>query len=271
MVPLAGGRYKFRIYSRDLLENESETETVEFYIDLVKPKISSLSFKSPTFDLTPTITWDVTDDWENTITYEYSINNGTPIPTNLKECTLSDLYEGIHIFRLKAIDQVGNISDETQDIITIDITKPEIISFQYHLDNNERYFFECIAADETSPNSILNYSFNLDDTGWTTSSPDKTYYLRGQPIQRTTGISTGHPVFGKGTTNINDLFTNLKVKVIDQAGNESDIAENTGSKSKKIICTELYRQGLMDEEIYKADQEFGKYMYNKYPFVMEGY
>lgn len=43
------------------------------------------------------------------------------------------------------------------------------------------------------------------------------------------------------------------------------------TKSKKIICTESYRQGLMPEHIFSADKKFGLYMYRNHREVMEGY
>jgi hypothetical protein len=50
----------------------------------------------------------------------------------------------------------------------------------------------------------------------------------------------------------------------------------TGGKGKyrggrKIICGELYRQGFLSEEVWEADQEFGKLLYKTHPRVMLGY
>jgi len=39
----------------------------------------------------------------------------------------------------------------------------------------------------------------------------------------------------------------------------------------KVICTELYRQGLMDQETFEADQKFGKSVAQNNPDVMIGY
>lgn len=39
----------------------------------------------------------------------------------------------------------------------------------------------------------------------------------------------------------------------------------------KVICTELHRQGLLDNATFEADQEFGKFMRETYPQVMIGY
>jgi len=41
--------------------------------------------------------------------------------------------------------------------------------------------------------------------------------------------------------------------------------------SLKIICGELYRQGFLSEEVWAADQEFGKLLYKSHPRVMLGY
>jgi len=46
-----------------------------------------------------------------------------------------------------------------------------------------------------------------------------------------------------------------------------DIARSGG----KIICTELHRQGLLDEKTYEVDQKFGQLMRIEQPEVMMGY
>jgi RHS repeat-associated protein len=45
-----------------------------------------------------------------------------------------------------------------------------------------------------------------------------------------------------------------------------------GSESgTKVICEELYRQGLMDEDIHAADEAFGAWMERHMPLVLHGY
>lgn len=46
---------------------------------------------------------------------------------------------------------------------------------------------------------------------------------------------------------------------------------SAGGSSWTVICTELYRQGLMDVSIYMADSAFGKYLKKNDPKVMTGY
>jgi hypothetical protein len=55
-----------------------------------------------------------------------------------------------------------------------------------------------------------------------------------------------------------------------QAGIES-YGESMSKASRKIICTELYHQGLMPIEIYEADQKFGEQLLKSDPEVMRGY
>jgi|GEM_PF-3167751 len=64
-----------------------------------------------------------------------------------------------------------------------------------------------------------------------------------------------------------DVLASNIFKVIGYAGSGDQMKKN----GKKIICTELYRQGLMDEITYKADQEFGRYLADNKPYVMKGY
>jgi hypothetical protein len=45
----------------------------------------------------------------------------------------------------------------------------------------------------------------------------------------------------------------------------------SGGGGGKIICTKLYQLGLMDEEIYKADQEFGELLRQNDPSAYYGY
>lgn len=44
-----------------------------------------------------------------------------------------------------------------------------------------------------------------------------------------------------------------------------------GGGGGKIICTKLYELGLLDEKIYRADQEYGQQLLNTQPDVYNGY
>jgi RHS repeat-associated protein len=56
-------------------------------------------------------------------------------------------------------------------------------------------------------------------------------------------------------------------------GDDSDDSDDSDSTDSggTIICTELFRQGLMAKDIYQDDAAFGKYLNKKYPLVLKGY
>lgn len=48
-------------------------------------------------------------------------------------------------------------------------------------------------------------------------------------------------------------------------------AQVKAAREGKIICTELYHQGIMAHDTFEADQAFGRLMWQKDPSVMAGY
>ena len=51
-------------------------------------------------------------------------------------------------------------------------------------------------------------------------------------------------------------------------GQSMALAANSNSK---IICSELHRQGVLSDEVFKADQAFGRYAMRRYPNCLWGY
>lgn len=83
------------------------------------------------------------------------------------------------------------------------------------------------------------------------------------------GSSSSDTAVSEGDTSHTNPFTGATG---DYDGDgQTDGGSGGSSGGGKLICTELYRQGLMDEEIYLADQEFGKYMKETHPEIMAGY
>jgi len=50
-----------------------------------------------------------------------------------------------------------------------------------------------------------------------------------------------------------------------------DTGDNGGSTGQKIICVELFRQRLMEKNIYEADEAFGEMLAQKYSIILVGY
>ncbi|MEG3618433.1 hypothetical protein V5T82_08215 [Magnetovibrio sp. PR-2] len=106
---------------------------------------------------------------------------------------------------------------------------------------------------------------------------------RGPDDWQNDGIGTTHDYSGSWSTDNSKGYTGTdktaKGSVITAAGNlkqRSRGKANTndgsaGPNSGKVICTELFRQGLLPYEIYAADQRFGLHLAQCDPYVMIGY
>ncbi len=71
-----------------------------------------------------------------------------------------------------------------------------------------------------------------------------------------------------------DTSTKTNSQNNSSSGNSDQTkTKDTGNSttSQKIICKELFRQGLMDKNIYQADEAFGEILYHKYPIILAGY
>lgn len=86
---------------------------------------------------------------------------------------------------------------------------------------------------------------------------------------------------GFGRQNDQDLWNYVKrnQKVTGDAlamGSEQGLADGIDVSSGSgmfgtVICTELHRQGLMSDEIYEKDAEYGKFLAGECPTVIRGY
>ncbi len=57
---------------------------------------------------------------------------------------------------------------------------------------------------------------------------------------------------------------------IDEKGKEQPVAPDIDA-SPKVICAELYRQGLLEKEIFELDEEFGRHLRKVDPDIINGY
>jgi RHS repeat-associated protein len=85
----------------------------------------------------------------------------------------------------------------------------------------------------------------------------------------------GEPYTGPYTTG--PVITSTTPTSNDGTGSSTTSTSNDGtgsgttSSGGSIICTELHRQGLMPDDIYRADEAFGKLLREKCPLVLKGY
>jgi RHS repeat-associated protein len=85
-------------------------------------------------------------------------------------------------------------------------------------------------------------------------------------------LPKGKVTVGPGEWGIPDENGNIDWRSLPDGDSGAGDDGPEGSDSKgTIICTELFRQGLMSKKIYQADQAFGKHLDEEYPLVLKGY
>ncbi len=126
----------------------------------------------------------------------------------------------------------------------------------------------------TAGNALVNLS-------WTANTePDLAGYriLRsntsGGPFNEIAGPQTQTTYTNNGLTNGTAYY--YVVQAQDDAGslsaNSNQVTATPSAPGNgKIICTELYAQGLLSEEIFKADQAYGAKIAKERPLLMRGY
>lgn len=85
-------------------------------------------------------------------------------------------------------------------------------------------------------------------------------------VGRTTGAPDGS---AGGTTTITGSLGSLSAA--GGSGGSGGHSADSGGGGGKIICTKLYELGLMDREIYEADQAFGAELVKVRPDIYNGY
>jgi hypothetical protein len=81
----------------------------------------------------------------------------------------------------------------------------------------------------------------------------------------------GEPYTGPSTTSTNTTNGSIQGNQASKQLTKDGGSSGTTSTSHSIICTELHRQGFMPDDIYRADEAFGKLLRGKCPLVLKGY
>lgn len=111
---------------------------------------------------------------------------------------------------------------------------------------------------ETDDVNTNNNSLNTNDNQDSTQQP-------------TTIDSTSYQPYGDSDMDINDAFTNSYGDADTDINDAFTGNDSTDSDGDKIICVELYRQGLLDPVIYRADEQFGRFLRMTNPDALAGY
>jgi len=112
--------------------------------------------------------------------------------------------------------------------------------------------------------SVILFLFSSKTIHADTLNADGTFDGGGNGGQTSTASQT----FDDGSTL--SVTTHDSGAVTVTATNATDSGPG-GPGGPKIICTELYKQGLLPANIFQADQQFGIYLREHYPLVYLGY
>lgn len=224
------GQYTLLVKALDNSDNESEVQKFNITADSVSPILteggssdaSGTSYASGTLNLTGT----VTEKNLNSLIYTYSLdgqekesdevqitsNNGDEVSWSI---TKSELQDGTHVFKIIATDKAGNSSVITRNII-IDETAPEIttnVSPQILYNNGN--------GEEPTVNGTINVNVRVAET----NKIKGVYYTfddwASQESFNETEFATGKTILVDTTKYGNKSKLPLKIKAVDEAGNEA--------------------------------------------------
>ena len=224
------GPYTLLVKALDNSDNESEVQKFNITADSVSPILteggssdaSGTSYASGTLNLTGT----VTEKNLNSLFYTYSLdgqekeseeiqitsNNGDEDSWSI---TKSELQDGTHVFKIIATDKAGNSSVITRNII-IDETAPEIttnVSPQILYNNGN--------GEEPTVNGTINVNVRVAET----NKIKGVYYTfddwASQESFNETEFATGKTILVDTTKYENKSKLPLKIKAVDEAGNEA--------------------------------------------------
>ena len=225
------GQYTLLVKALDNSDNESEVQKFNITADSVSPILteggssdaSGTSYASGTLNLTGT----VTEKNLNSLIYTYSLDgqekesNDVQITSNNGDevsswsITKSELQDGTHVFKIIATDKAGNSSVITRNII-IDETAPEIttnVSPQILYNNGN--------GEEPTVNGTINVNVRVAET----NKIKGVYYTfddwASQESFDETEFATGKTILVDTTKYGNKSKLPLKIKAVDEAGNEA--------------------------------------------------
>ena len=158
----------------------------------------------------------------------------------------------------------------------------------------EEWAVERIEGSKSSQEAIKEWANNKNESAYLiaqvpskSGSGDHWINVTGVTIDRKGNITDFEyfdPASGEGGTDyksedVTGLYVLEPPKQEKQRENIGERSEKKEEKEKsgaekerdKIICLELYRQGLMAESIFEADEAFGRWLRENRPDVLAGY
>lgn len=138
VLDLVQGKNSFKVKATDHVGNESDVSSLEIQIDGVPPPKPVLKRIEDIVDIDDNVTYDWSASNTDDVTkWEYSFTNwgyGSTQPNSTWNNFLNVSFlkknflvvEGYSLFEIRAIDELGNISEVASDLIDIDTNPPQM-------------------------------------------------------------------------------------------------------------------------------------------------
>ncbi|MCK5772399.1 MAG: family 10 glycosylhydrolase, partial [Thermoplasmata archaeon] len=128
LVKLANYRNEFSYFIRLTDKDNCTIEDLEYMCDIPMPAppLISVPSKNWTSERDIIINWSIPEVEVNPIFYEWKVDDQARVRTEDKRTILKNLSNGIHIFSIRSIDEIGTVSRSSNTTIYIDRALPEI-------------------------------------------------------------------------------------------------------------------------------------------------
>ncbi|MDD9953415.1 MAG: Ig-like domain-containing protein [Candidatus Woesearchaeota archaeon] len=129
---LAEGQHTVTVEAEDELGNIDNSTVLTFYVDLTPPVPNTTTANNTWFNtLTPGIDFNITDNLDPILNYTIYVDgvantNGTSTNGVEATATLNAITEGNHTIIVQALDEAGHVVNDTEIVIYVDVTPPNV-------------------------------------------------------------------------------------------------------------------------------------------------
>jgi hypothetical protein len=182
--PLAQGSHTFQVEAKDAAGNISGPASWTWVVDTTPPDAPTIQVAPFAW---PPIGWGSTnasfafsDSSSDVASYQCKLDAG-PYAVCVSPKSYSGLAQGQHTFKVKAIDQAGNVSNETSWTFFVDAIPPNQPTLTGNPSNPSSSQSATFSWTDTDPgypstgSGIAGYACKLDSGNWEFCSSPKTY------------------------------------------------------------------------------------------------
>lgn len=194
---LSDGWHTLQVKARDVAKNEDQTPVARtFRVDRTPPVVSFTTAPEENEHRSTRhaeFAWDPTDNVTSpeAVLSAFSLDAGdtTAFSADVRSATYDGLAEGLHSFLVLAKDQVGNLGTATRSF-GVDLTPPTTSIVAGPADgglvSSTTVTFRWTGSDNLSPVALLEYSWQMDTTAWSSFDTTTSHRFDSLAVQQHT-------------------------------------------------------------------------------------